>query len=77
MGARFRAPKSTGAPLTVTIYSPATGTASRIRNTTAAADVVVSTLSNQSAEATGWVTIAAAIAANLYSAHWTADAEMY
>ena len=76
MGVRYRTPKSSF-PVTVTIHSPATGASGNIRNTTAGADVLVSTLTNQSSDHTGFVTIAAAVANNLYSAHYTIDGEAY
>lgn len=76
MGVRYRTPKSSF-PVTVTIHSPATGASGNIRNTTADADVLVSTLTNQSSDHTGFVTIAAAVANNLYSAHYTIDGEAY
>ena len=76
MGVRYRTPKGPF-PVTVTIYSPATGAAGNIRNTTAGSDVPVSSLTNQGSDHSGFVTIAAAVANNLYSAHYTIDGEAY
>lgn len=74
--ARFPVPMRTTP--TMTWYSPATGTAARVRQVDGgAADVTVSSTSEATSGSTGWPALSTGIADTYrVSAHWAADAEL-